>query len=91
MDNMKTNIETTTTTDNNPMHTSSNSRKRTGLKAVLVILSLTALCLSYQAANEAVALYGLLEKVQTALADEQSLRTTAQMQNSETKPLVAGL
>jgi hypothetical protein len=53
----------------------------------------TALCLSYRAATEAVALYRVLDKVYTALSSEQSLQTqaAAHVQIFETTPAVAGL
>ena len=89
---MKTNIETNPNSDVAPAAQKLSLRGR-GLKAVLVILSLTALCLSYRAAREAVALYGVLEKVQATLANEQTVKAqaTSPVQISETKPAVAGL
>jgi hypothetical protein len=93
MNNMKTNIETNITTATNSMQTPGISRRGAGLKAVVIILSVTALCLSYRAANEAVALYGVLDKVQATLANEQSMQAqaAAHVQISETKTSVAGL
>lgn len=95
MNNMKTNTEMNINTDMNAASTPvpNISRRAKGFKAVVVMLSLTALCLSYRAANEAVALYGVLEKVQATLASEQSAlaQATARMQISETKHSVAGL
>jgi len=87
---MKTNIETNTNSNLNP---TAPRRAANSLKAVVVILSLTALCLSYQATNEAVALYGVLDNVQTTLANEQSVKaqTTAGVPISETKSSVAVL
>jgi len=94
MNNMKTNTEMNISTDINPAATQSPSaRSAQGLKAVMVILSVVALCLSYRAANEAVALYGVLDNVQATLANEQSVQAqfAGGLQNSETKPSVAGL
>ena len=89
--NMKTNIETNTNSDLNATPTAP-GRAAASLKAVVVILSLTALCLSYRAANEAVALYGVLDKVQATLANEQTVQAHATgTQISETKSSVAGL
>ena len=69
-----------------------NPRHGKGLKALVVALSLLALCLSYRAATEAVALYGVLEKVHAAFANEPSAQAqSAETQISETKPSVAGL
>lgn len=92
INNMKTNIETNTHSDNNPASPAPR-RPATGLKAVVVILSIAALCLSYRAANEAVALYGVLEKVHDAMAQEQQLKShvTADQRISETIPPLAGL
>ena len=89
---MKTNIETSTHSDNNPAP-SAPRRPATGLKAVVVILSIAALCLSYRAASEAVALYGLLEKVHDTMAQEQLMKShvTAYQPISETIPPLAGL
>ena len=89
---MKTNIETNTNSDLNAMPTAP-GRAAAALKAVVVILSLTALCLSYRAANEAVALYGVLDKVQATLANEQAVQAhvAAGTQISETKSSAAGL
>ena len=90
--NMKTNIETNMNTDINTA-ASKVSRPAFALKIIVAVLSLTALCLSYRAANEAVALYGVLEQVQAALANEQNIKSqaAAREQISETKPSLAGL
>ncbi|HEX5220841.1 MAG TPA: hypothetical protein VFZ59_14830 [Verrucomicrobiae bacterium] len=63
------------------------------LKSLVVALSMLALGLSYRAAAEAVALYGVLEKVQAALAAEQGAwaQSAEPIQISETKPSVSGL
>jgi hypothetical protein len=92
INNMKTNTETSTNSDLN-IPPAAPRRAANSLKAVVVILSLTALCLSYRAANEAIDLYGVLDKVQTTLNNEQSVKAqaTATVQISETKPSVAGL
>lgn len=92
INNMKTNTETNTPSDNHPAP-SAPRRPATGLKAAVVILSLAALCLSYRAASEAVALYGVLEKVHDTMDQEQLVRShvTAGQRISETIPPVAGL
>lgn len=89
---MKTNIETNLTTGSRSLQTPISAGGK-GLKVALIVLSVTALCLAYRAANEAAALYGVLEKVQAALATEQIIKThaTTHVQISETKPVVAGL
>ncbi|MFO1512184.1 MAG: hypothetical protein U1F83_04600 [Verrucomicrobiota bacterium] len=68
-------------------------RPATVLKIATVMLSLAALGLSYQAANQAIALYGVLDKLQDALAQEQLIKahTTEAARNSETISPVAGL
>ena len=90
---MKTNTETNMTTESNSLPAPGVDRRGKGLKVAVIILSLTALCLSYRAASEAVALYGVLEKVQASFAAEQSIKAQATMhvQISETKSPVAGL
>jgi hypothetical protein len=92
--NMKTNIETNTNMNTDiTTGTSNAARPAFALKVIVAILSLTALCLSYRAANEAVALYGVLEQVQAALANEQNIKSQASAgwQIYETKPSLAGL
>jgi hypothetical protein len=91
---MKTDTEMNINAELNPVSTPMPiTRRGKGLKALVVALSLLALGLSYRAATEAVALYGVLEKVQAALANEQraQAQSTAGIQISETKPPVAGL
>lgn len=71
-------------------------RPRPVLKMATVMLSLVALCLSYRAAGEAIALYGVLEKVQDALAHEQMVKSQAapvvpRAEIAETKSGTAGL
>lgn len=90
---MKTKTETNINAENNPASTQAPNARRKGLKAVVVALSLVALCLSYRAATEAVALYGVLEKVQAALAQEQGIKAqiASDLQIVETKHSVAGL
>ena len=91
---MKINTEMNTNADNNSVLTQGpNLRRAAGLKVVMVALSLLALGLSYRAATEAVALYGVLEKVQATLANEQiaEAQFTARAQLSETKHSIAGL
>ncbi len=96
INNLKANTEMNTNSDLNtaaaPVIRASR-RPSTFLKVGTFILSLTALCLSYQAANEAVALYGVLDKVQDTLATEQFVKAqmTAGTRISETNPSVAGL
>jgi len=95
MNNMKTNTEMNINAEINPLSLPAQNvtRRAKALKAVVVILSLTALCLAYRAANEAVALYGVLEKVQATLANEQSVQAqiTVGGHISETKSSLAGL
>ena len=96
INNKKTNTEMNTNTDTNTTMTptaNTTSARRMGLKVGAVTLSLVALCLSYQAANEAVALYGVLDKVQDTLAAEQMIKAQAASvaRISETNPSVAGL
>jgi len=93
---MKTSTEMQIDTESHESSTQSNpAARRPGaiLKVSTVMLSLAALCLSYQAANEAVALYGMLAQAQDALAHEQLVRS--QVADSaaiaETIPPVAGL
>jgi len=93
MNNMKTNTEMNINAEINPASTQTpNARRGKGLKGVVVALSLVALCLSYRAATEAMALYGVLEKVQATLAQEQSVKAQVAtgQQISETKHAVAG-
>ena len=94
--NMKTNTEVSTNSETTiaPAQPGRGERRAAGgLKVLVTILSLTALALSYRAANEAVALYGILDKIQAALANEQSMKgqAAANRQISETKPAIAGL
>ena len=89
---MTTNIDTNTNSDINA--TSSTPRRQgNGLKAVVVILSLIALCLSYRAATEAAALYRVLDKVHDTLAHEQQVKAqvVASPRISETISPLAGL
>jgi len=92
INNMNTNIETNTHSDNNPAP-SARRRPTLGLKVTVVALSLIALALSYRAATEAVALYGVLDKVQDTLAHEQTVKAqvAGRLRNFETIPPVAGL
>lgn len=91
INHMKTNIETTIHSDN--AAPAASRPASTGLKAAVVILSLAALCLTYRAATEAVALYGVLEKVHDTMAEEQLVKShvTASHRISETIPPLAGL
>ena len=95
MNTMKMNTEMNNKAEINPapVQTPDVNHRANVLKATVIILSLTALCLSYRAASEAVALYGVLEKVQATLAQEQSIKAqvASGLQISETKHSVAGL
>jgi hypothetical protein len=92
--NMKTNTEMNINAQPNPISTPTpNTRRGKGLKALVVALSMLALGLSYRAATEAVALYGVLEKVHATWATEQGAQAqpNERIQISETKPAVSGL
>ena len=95
MNTMKMNTEMNNNAEINQASTQMPGVNRSvkALKATVIILSLTALCLSYRAASEAMALYGVLEKVQATLAQEQSIKAqvASSRQISETKPALAGL
>jgi len=93
---MKTDTAMNTDTESHATSTHSNPaarHPRAVMKVATVVLALTALCLSYQAANEAVALYGMLAQAQDALAHEQVIRSQAADTAliSETIAPVAGL
>jgi hypothetical protein len=96
INDLKTNTEMNTNSGTNPAPTpmaSAARRSATSLKLGAAILSLTALYLSYRAANEAVALYGELEAVQDTLAAAQfgKVQIADGTGISETKKSVAGL
>lgn len=93
---MKTNTEVSTSSETTTaLAQPGRGGRRTagGLKVLVTILSLTALALAYRAADEAVALYGVLDKIQASLAFEQSMKeqAAANRQISETNPAIAGL
>jgi hypothetical protein len=94
MNNMKMTTEMNNNAEiNSATQTPGPNRSAKALKAMVIMLSLTALCLSYRAASEAMALYGVLENVQATLAQEQSIQAQAASgrQISETKHALAGL
>ncbi len=100
INNEKANTEMNTTAINNDSNPSASQPARpvsrrvvTGLKVGTVMLSLIALGLSYRAANQAVALYGVLNEVQTALANEHEMKFqyATSRQIAETKTATAGL
>lgn len=95
MKNMKSNTEMNVISHNDAASAVAAGalRRAKTLKVTVVILSLTALGLSYRAASEAMALYGVLEKVQATLAQEQIIKAqvASSLQISETKHSIAGL
>jgi len=90
---MKTELETNMNADTHS-RASSTPRRRAGqaLKAAVMALSVVAFGLSYQAASEAVAVYGILEQAQDALAQPPLTRPAAEhgALNLETITPVAG-